>query len=177
MSDMLPFPLNKTSTQAANVDFLGKIFTVGGRSYRLVKNSATMTAPKFKPITYSYVTGGASVTWATVKIASATTGQTQVAGICVVTTTGNVTAGSYFFVQRTGDAQVLFGTTVAANEAVGTGAVTTYVGCAASQPLAAGVSVAGLANHLLCFGRALVAVSAADLTSGTAQLVRLEGII
>ena len=178
MADMLPMPLNQTITKAALSAYLGKTFQVGGRSYRLVYNAATMVAPKQKAITYTIITGGTAPVWSACKVQSAAAGQTRVAGVSVMTATGNITAGSYFYVQRSGDALLKFGATCTAYGMVGTGTVTTYVGCAA--PIAAMIttgSTAGFANSRKRFAVALVTISAADLTSGTAQLVRLDGII
>ena len=104
MADMLPMPLNQTSTKAALSAYLGKTFQVGGRSYRLVYNAATMVAPKQKAITYTIITGGTAPVWSACKVQSAAAGQTRVAGVSVMTATGNITAGSYFYVQRSGDA-------------------------------------------------------------------------
>ena len=165
MTDMLPFPINKSSTASANAAHLGKNFTVGGRLYRMVYNAATLTAPKQKIITYT-VASNACV-WSAVVVATGT-GATQVAGICALTASGNITAGTYFFIQRTGDATVKAGAACTAGAMFGPGST-----AGSAVTIANAHTTTGIASARNRVGRIL----AARVTTTGLVLVRLEGII
>jgi hypothetical protein len=162
---MLPFPIAQSSTKSANSAHLGKRFTVGGREYRMVYNAATLTAPKQKVITYTIASN--AVVWSAVVVATGT-GATQYVGVCALTATGNLTAGSYFYVCREGDVTCKSTATITAGGMIGPAATAGSV-----IAIANAVSAAGVLAARKRIGRTL----AARVTTTSLVLVRLEGII
>lgn len=157
-----PIAVGKADAATQHSANLGKLYEIGGKVFRLVKMSASLSAAANK-ILVSAVSAGA-FTWACTT--STTAGDGTVVGIIPTGQTGSdgttaLASGDYLLIQVSGTCDMLSGGAIALNALVG---ASTTAGKGDDASIVAGVGAMGIA---------LETAAAADELTG----VLLKGLI
>lgn len=120
VSNVLPFPLGSTSTNASYASLLGSEYRVmstsGPKTFKLVKAAAQIASPARKCV-ISALDSSALPTW---NVNTTTTANSPVGLVISTDYSSTIASGAYFLAQWQGPAEVISAAAVAASALVGT---------------------------------------------------------
>lgn len=106
-STFIPLKVGEKSSATDLAAYVGALYEIGGKIYRLVKFASAITDPENKPVVTAFSAGVPTYTVDT----TTTAGNTAIAGVIPSTLTDNIVADDYALILVKGPGSVLSATT------------------------------------------------------------------